>query len=1568
MKNPKNMQQGKSKLVMVLGMHRSGTSAIARGLQTLGVALGDHLEPPAEGINDKGYWEDIDFVALNAEMLEVSGRSWHSLNPIQATDVDNLCDRGYLSRATDLLHSKIHGFEYFGLKDPRTAVLLPFWERVFVNGDFDVRYIFAIRNPLSVVNSLTRRDGFDPEKSFFLWAEHMVSGLANIGNRPFILLDYDQLIIDPEGQFNRLANWLGSPLDTEKLAVYRSDFLDEKLRHSKFSSADVEVDEAASPLVREIYSVLLNASIDIVSIEELQNSSYVQRWKEEIERIRPILKLCDKLSDRIIKGKTELSAQEILLQKCGELIENNKTQISTCNKSLIERDQEISTLNQAAIERDRKISTLNQAVIEQDQKISTLNQSAIERERELSVLRVLPESLSAEISALQKTISAIYASKSWQVTAPLRYVLGLSQRMRRAVTLVPDIIKRNGGVGATIRLSIRVISNEGVVEFFRQTLKAFKPLRSGALSVGNICGQNGSISIEPFYIDPGLDGKPPVSLENPRIGIHLHIFYVDLLDEMISYLSNVKFRCDLFVSVREGIDRHDVESILKEKLPLVCEVFVESTPNRGRDIAPFIIQFGDRLSKYDIVGHFHTKKSIHNNNLSSWRTKLFDNLFGAPGSSGGRVAKIFEKLLTSAKIVFPEDGFGILRDGTGWADNFGVAKEFLQKYTALRIEDYPVIEFPEGFMFWARGACVKDFLHLPLDWNDFPPEPIKPDGTLAHALERLLFVFAHAHPGKFMRLHQGDSIHDFLHYEDQRDYSFVKKSSDIKILSYYLPQFHPTPENDLWHGEGFTEWTKVRASNPLFSGHYQQHIPHPDLGYYLIDGPDILKKQAEMMHKAGVAGQIFYHYWFSGKLILEKPAQMLLANPDIDMPFCFCWANENWTRRWDGNESEVLLQQNYSSEDAKDFIQYLLPFFSDPRYIKIDDRPVLFIYRPSSIVDSKMYQSIWEAECQTAGINKPYIVAVLTRGATDPRDFSMDAGAERVLHDWTNGAVSDIKNQLNQYEPINGSVLPYHDVANFYSQKMEEKPFTYFRSVVPMWDNTARYGRDAFLLHGSTPACFSDWLNRVIDYSRSTLPEDKRFIIVNAWNEWAEGAHLEPDSRYGFSYLNSVGRAISGISLSQELNVDAEIPQNLIVHITIPEYIASQFKIDKQLRSRFFRCLTASTIFKICKISFDHGDFIDECPFAHIGDSDGADFIVEFRRAVFFGADVLEKMLKTALSCPSSVVLANTYDSRTDFPNLTENGSTSSEYAYYSAIGLLSKKCKLIGYKNFRVRTDAHCFVTNVSSLKDGPIEEVTTVIRFHKSGDIQLLSNALYCLAAMQGCRVTPLVVTQDLSEFQSIQLEKLLTCIPWANNVKPTVLPFFSENGCDDLRSKLLNEGLKAVKTRYAAFLDYDDLLFSTAYQWLLSRLIETGKAVSFGRVYATSYKYVEGVIVKRERTYEYGYSYDEFVKLNHAPLHSFMLDLSKIDRQKINYHENQKFMEDYYLTLQIFTKENSDWGGLEVNKYIGDYMHSVDRGHTLAFVDNSERMELLNSEEYKCCEQWICEMRTKLKSLRD
>lgn len=461
----------------------------------------------------------------------------------------------------------------------------------------------------------------------------------------------------------------------------------------------------------------------------------------------------------------------------------------------------------------------------------------------------------------------------------------------------------------------------------------------------------------------------------------------------------------------------------------------------------------------------------------------------------------------------------------GWKENrnpseYFQTSQYLTKYPALKEKNInPLIHYIQNNEFALLSTPFSRFIMMIKNILKYPSN-----------IQKIIYEIKASGLKNTYLFHLNHTLANYKYYEEQQDYSSHIVHNDIKILSYYLPQFHPIPENDKWHGKGFTEWTKVKSARALFLGHFQQHIPHKDIEYYLLDTPQTLKNQADMMHKSGVYGQIFYHYWFTGKLILQEPAKMLLDNKDIDMPFCFCWANENWTRKWDGNDDDVLLEQVYSASDAREFIRYLIPFFQDKRYITIKDRPQLYIYRPSSIPNIQEYITIWNEECKIAGINEPFIVAVLTRGTISPKSFHMDAGVERTLHDWTAGNVLDINKQLSTLDTLKGSILPYDEVARFYENQSDKKDFTYFRSITPIWDNTARYDTEAFILHNSTPERFQKWLKQLVTYTKNTLDEDCRFIVVNAWNEWAEGAHLEPDTYYGYSYLNAIGRVLSNIT------------------------------------------------------------------------------------------------------------------------------------------------------------------------------------------------------------------------------------------------------------------------------------------------------------------------------------------------------------------------------------------------------------------------------------------------------
>jgi hypothetical protein len=753
----------------------------------------------------------------------------------------------------------------------------------------------------------------------------------------------------------------------------------------------------------------------------------------------------------------------------------------------------------------------------------------------------------------------------------------------------------------------------------------------------------------------------------------------------------------------------------------------------------------------------------------------------------------------------------------------------------------------------------------------------------------------------------------------------------------------------------------VRAANPLFQGHYQQHIPHSDIGYYILNSAQVLRRQADMMRKAGVHGQVFYHYWFSGKLILEHPAKMLLENGGIDMPFCFCWANENWTRRWDGNEGDILLKQTYSAEDARAFIRYLIPFFRDARHITIDGRPLLFVYRPTNIPDIGEYLDAWAAECEAAGLRKPFVAAVLTRGAVDPDDFGMDAGVERVLHDWTAGNVADIADELVAYLPLEGArVLPYSEVARYYRQSNARKPFTYFRSLVPNWDNSARYGAAGYLLHGSTPQRFQEWLEDAIQYTEVTLPPDRQFILINAWNEWAEGAHLEPDSRFGYSYLNSVGRALAGIRYSDTLNRSAAVPVSERVLVCLTDSMAAELRSNENLLGAFRSCLAGTSIFGKLVAGKESARLLGISELES-GAAPSIRFDLEFRKAVLFDVLMIQKMVELASAEKTSVILANAYGQAEELVQITDNGSTHSYSDYSAPVVLFPSELGSDGRRNFRVRTDAHCFVSGIQSA--GNLPKVTTILRVHRGGDLDLLQRALFCLAAMKGCNVTPLVAAQDLSPKQTAALGTLVQSVPWAHGVEPVIRHFTSCNG-GDLRSLLLNKSLQEVKTRYAAFLDFDDRLMPHAYEWLLGRLQSTGKAIAIGRVFETHYDSKSEMLVERSRQHQFGYSYGDFLTVNVAPLHSIMLDMSQLDVAGLKFFEDQRFLEDYFLLLQLVTRDNTDWKGLAQDVYIGDYIRFADNRNTLAIADQQMGEEIRKTPDYLLCERRIRDLRNSLR----
>lgn len=352
-----------------------------------------------------------------------------------------------------------------------------------------------------------------------------------------------------------------------------------------------------------------------------------------------------------------------------------------------------------------------------------------------------------------------------------------------------------------------------------------------------------------------------------------------------------------------------------------------------------------------------------------------------------------------------------------------------------------------------------------------------------------------------------------------------------RLIAFYLPQFHPIPENDEWWGEGFTEWTNVAKAEPLFSGHYQPHVP-AELGYYDLRDESARVEQAKLAEQYGIEGFCYYHYWFNGRRLLEHPLQELLASGTPDFPFCLCWANESWTRRWDGNDREILMKQEYSEEDDIRHIRALLPVFEDKRYIRIDGKPVFLVYRTESMPNPARTAELWRDEARKAGIGEIYLCRVESFAKGDPHEINFDAAVE-FAPDWANKGVelkggssvfSDIDEDLTEICEQN-HIQTYQSLVD--AMRVKQTPdFKWFRCVTPAWDNWARRHEGAAIFLDSTPEKYQSWLTHTVIDANNRLAGDERMVFVNAWNEWAEGNHLEPDQKFGHAYLEATQKAL----------------------------------------------------------------------------------------------------------------------------------------------------------------------------------------------------------------------------------------------------------------------------------------------------------------------------------------------------------------------------------------------------------------------------------------------------------
>jgi lipopolysaccharide biosynthesis protein len=361
----------------------------------------------------------------------------------------------------------------------------------------------------------------------------------------------------------------------------------------------------------------------------------------------------------------------------------------------------------------------------------------------------------------------------------------------------------------------------------------------------------------------------------------------------------------------------------------------------------------------------------------------------------------------------------------------------------------------------------------------------------------------------------------------------------MRFISFYLPQYHPIPENDFWWGKGFTDWVNVKKCNPRFSSHYQPHIPS-ELGYYDLRDQAVRSAQAHLASTFGIDAFCYYHYWFNGKRLLNKPFDAVISTKTPNFPFCLCWANENWTRIWDGKENKTLIGQQYSMADNKTHIEWLCRIFKDKRYLCINGKPIFLIYRTDKITNFSEMILLWKRYVKRAGFPGLYLCAVRSNFPQKDGIELIEQGVDAIIdfqpnkRDYPNGPLGAYK----FLGSLNRKVVKYINLLTFKNKQIAQRylnrrisynklaknslrtlplNYKYFPCVFPSWDNSARH-EIATIIQNNNPDDYGIWLQQAADFA-TKYPEEEQIVFINAWNEWAEGCHLEPDLRFGRAFL-----------------------------------------------------------------------------------------------------------------------------------------------------------------------------------------------------------------------------------------------------------------------------------------------------------------------------------------------------------------------------------------------------------------------------------------------------------------
>jgi lipopolysaccharide biosynthesis protein len=606
-----------------------------------------------------------------------------------------------------------------------------------------------------------------------------------------------------------------------------------------------------------------------------------------------------------------------------------------------------------------------------------------------------------------------------------------------------------------------------------------------------------------------------------RVAVLIHAFYAELVPELIAELAAIPVEFDLLVTNATGMPlRVDTTSLPRARNSAVFDV-----ANHGRDIWPMVqIVNASLLDPYELVLKLHTKRSewrvAHELSGSGdeWRQSLLANLLGSR-ENVETVLSAFAEAPDLGLITAP----GSLLGAEHWGADLELTRELLRR-VELDVDQHQ-LRFPAGSFYWIRGFVLQGLRSLMMTEADFEEEQGQIDGTSAHAVERSIGLLT-TEAGMSMTVRSAVQVTDPGAWRRYR--RSAPRVARTRVIPFYLPQFHATAENDRWWGKGFTEWTNATAARPVYLGHNQPNLP-ADLGFYDLRLDAVRQEQMDLAASHGIEGFMYYYYWFAGRRLLNLPIDKL-AESDVNKPFCIMWANENWTRRWDGRSSDILMGQDYSRVPATGFIDDVMAFLADPRYLRIGGKPVLAVYRIGQIPDYGSVVETWRKRAAEAGVGELLILSVdvakefdglAGKASAQGLDGTLGFPPHNLKWEWVPRGGFGVDKRFK------GNILSYRAMVADAEHKMLRLPSSSYPGVMVTFDNTARRQWNSDLWYGANPYSFRRWLSWACAAVADREPDD-RVVFVNAWNEWAESAVLEPSRRFGRGYLHAVRDVVHG--------------------------------------------------------------------------------------------------------------------------------------------------------------------------------------------------------------------------------------------------------------------------------------------------------------------------------------------------------------------------------------------------------------------------------------------------------